>query len=187
MIRTPAPSDPSPPPSPSGARRRPSRLVAGCALFAALALGGLVQAGVLAPVIRGGSEGGGNGSYFVSMSNQSWVAFTVREVRFSGGGVSRTLPGGGSATLALYPTPALAAGGTGAVQSVTVGGDQSFGLGIKLRKPGCEASTGPAAATKLTIEFGVSTPLGTRDVEAAITVACPGGVIWSAPRSGGGS
>ena len=33
--------------------------------------------------------------------------------------------------------------------------------------------------TKLTIEFTVSTPLGTRYVKAAITVACPGGVYWS--------
>ena len=156
------------------------RRLAGGALFAVLGFGALVQSGVIAPALRPGTpEGGGGGRFFLSVDNESWRAFDIAGVRFSGGGTSVSLPRGGMVTLALYPTPERASGSAGAVPSLTVGADRSFGVGVTLRWPGCTASLGGTYVRRLPIEFEVSTPLGSRAVVASITVECLGAVFWS--------
>jgi hypothetical protein len=153
--------------------------------------GALVQAGVVAPKFTSTGSGEDGDTYSVSLTNTSWLSWTVTGARLAGGGVSRVLPDESSVGLGeIYlGKPVAFPGKLPAVSTpVEVATGQSITLTlVRMHTPECKQDFSTTEdpekiATELASHaivvpavVSVATPFGSRKIDTNFNLSygCP--------------
>lgn len=158
-------------------RSRPIKLAGAAVLLLVVALGALVQSGVLAPVFWRSGTGGGSGYSFETINNGSWSAWTVT-AGFADGRNIETLPSIGTVRVSLFASRQQAAQGSDPMDELNVGAGGQFGFGVTLERRSCIVSVISSGQVMTELNVGVpvllsvSTPLGTKTVPEMLSVQC---------------